>query len=758
MGTPAQIRRRGRLGLLVGGVVAALAFAAVASADDIPNNLDASVDAVAEVMPLNVGGASGTTQLRVVTQNGDGKNGCNLTGSATLVVSVTSSNPAAATVSPASVTFGSCGDVKTLTVTPHAQGSATVSLAQVSNDTGATFNLAPATFTVTVAPPANTAPAVSVAGVSGGASYAQGAVPAAVCQVTDAEDGASSFAATLGAITGPYAADGLGQQIASCSYTDAGGLTASASESYSVIDPSEPTIAYVVSPAAPDGANGWYRGGVTLTWTVVEAESPSSLAKAGCIDQAIAADQVETVYSCSATSAGGASGPVTIAVKRDGTAPTVLCGTADALWHADDVAILCTAFDALSQLLDTADASFVLSTSVADGNETDAAATGSRAVADIAGNVSVVGPIGGIRVDKKAPAIACAPAPSDWSATDVAIGCAASDGGAGLASPGDASFSLSTSVAEGVETDSASTQSKDVADAVGNVATSGPVTGLKVDRKAPAVDCDTADGAWHATNVAVACTASDGGSGLADAADASFALATNVPAGMETSDASTNGRTVSDAVGNAASAGPVGGNRIDRKGPSVIAVCPSTVLMGATAAASWTATDGGSGVAAGHQSGTVTGLDTSSVGTKTATVPAASSQDAVGNASAAVMCTYAVIYRWAGFFQPIDNLPTQNSVKAGSAVPVKFSLGGYQGMSVLAAGYPTSNVAACDAAAGDDPLETTLTAGSSGLSYDAASDQYLYVWKTDKAWAGTCRQLRVKLADGTVHAANFKLK
>ena len=80
-----------------------------------------------------------------------------------------------------------------------------------------------------------------------------------------------------------------------------------------------------------------------------------------------------------------------------------------------------------------------------------------------------------------------------------------------------------------------------------------------------------------------------------------------------------------------------------------------------------------------------------------------------------------MIYRWAGFFQPIDNLPTQNSVKAGSAVPVKFSLGGYQGMSVLAAGYPTSNVAACDAAAGDDPVETTLTAGNSGLSYDAAS-------------------------------------
>ena len=109
---------------------------------------------------------------------------------------------------------------------------------------------------------------------------------------------------------------------------------------------------------------------------------------------------------------------------------------------------------------------------------------------------------------------------------------------------------------------------------------------------------------------------------------------TNVPVGTETSDAATNARTVSDAVGNAAGA-VRRGNRIDRKGPTVTAVCPGTVLLGSSAAASWTATDGGSGVAAGYENGTVAGLDTASVGTKTATVPAGASEDAVGNASAA---------------------------------------------------------------------------------------------------------------------------
>jgi hypothetical protein len=54
-----------------------------------------------------------------------------------------------------------------------------------------------------------------------------------------------------------------------------------------------------------------------------------------------------------------------------------------------------------------------------------------------------------------------------------------------------------------------------------------------------------------------------------------------------------------------------------------------------------------------------------------------------------------------------------------------------------------------------DAVEETLTAGGSTLTYDAVAGQYVYVWKTDKAWAGTCRQLQVKFADGTVQLANF---
>jgi hypothetical protein len=113
-----------------------------------------------------------------------------------------------------------------------------------------------------------------------------------------------------------------------------------------------------------------------------------------------------------------------------------------------------------------------------------------------------------------------------------------------------------------------------------------------------------------------------------------------------------------------------------------------------------------------------------------------------------------VRYAFTGFFRPVDNLPTTNVVKAGQGIPVKFSLGGNQGMAIFAAGYPKAVLMTC-AGAVQDTVEETVTAGGSSLQYDATTGQYIYVWKTDKAWAGSCRQLQVKFADGTTQVANF---
>ena len=116
-------------------------------------------------------------------------------------------------------------------------------------------------------------------------------------------------------------------------------------------------------------------------------------------------------------------------------------------------------------------------------------------------------------------------------------------------------------------------------------------------------------------------------------------------------------------------------------------------------------------------------------------------------------------WAFSGFFSPVNNLPTLNTVKSGSAIPVKFSLGGDMGLGIFyeeanGSTYPRSAAINCDSTAPVDAIEQTATAGFSSLSYDTTADQYTYVWKTDKTWQG-CRQLVVKLDDGSTRRANF---
>jgi hypothetical protein len=111
-----------------------------------------------------------------------------------------------------------------------------------------------------------------------------------------------------------------------------------------------------------------------------------------------------------------------------------------------------------------------------------------------------------------------------------------------------------------------------------------------------------------------------------------------------------------------------------------------------------------------------------------------------------------------GFFAPVEPPPTLNAVKAGSSVPLKFSLGGDKGLAILAAGFPMSVEFDCATHELKGARVATKTAGKSGLTYDASTGQYSYAWKTDKALAGECRALVVKLTDSTWHMAAFHFK
>jgi hypothetical protein len=141
-------------------------------------------------------------------------------------------------------------------------------------------------------------------------------------------------------------------------------------------------------------------------------------------------------------------------------------------------------------------------------------------------------------------------------------------------------------------------------------------------------------------------------------------------------------------------------------------------------------------------------------GVGTCTVTASQPGNADWNAAPSVARSFEVTWPFRGFLQPIDN-GIVNIAKAGSAIPVKFDLGGNRGLSILAAGSPTSSAIDCTNGA-EDAIEATVTAGSSSLQYDATAGHYIYVWKTSSAWASSCRVLSVKLIDNTVHKATFR--
>ncbi len=186
---------------------------------------------------------------------------------------------------------------------------------------------------------------------------------------------------------------------------------------------------------------------------------------------------------------------------------------------------------------------------------------------------------------------------------------------------------------------------------------------------------------------------------------------------------------------------------VDQTTPALApSISPFPVTLGGTYTASANATDATSGVAS-TQCG---GVNASAIGAFTVSC---SATDNAGN-SASTNLGYNVIFAFSGFFEPV-NIDELNVVPAGRGVPVKFSLAGDQGLGVLSWGFPISQVVTCEAGAPTDVIEETVATGSSGLTYDAKTGVYTYVWKTDKSWVG-CRQLIVRLSDGTSHTATFK--
>ena len=106
---------------------------------------------------------------------------------------------------------------------------------------------------------------------------------------------------------------------------------------------------------------------------------------------------------------------------------------------------------------------------------------------------------------------------------------------------------------------------------------------------------------------------------------------------------------------------------------------------------------------------------------------------------------------FAGFGRTGGGSTTPN---AGSAVPLRFTLDGYQGLAVLMPGWPRYQQVDCTTGAAIGGLLVAQQAGE--LSFNAETGEYTFVWKTPKSLEGDCARLDVRLADGATYSVTVR--
>jgi len=527
------------------------------------------------------------------------------------------------------------------------------------------------------------------------------------------------------------------------------------------------------SPDRGPDSNGWYNSSVGFTFRgtdtvsgVVSCSTPTYNGPDGT---------GKTVNGSCTDAAGNQSTSVaSSAIDYDGTAPVIANVGADSTfstpnaagWYNTDVRHDFSASDTVSGF--GTSGALTLNFYKDISQEGSAVTISSGTVTDRAGNVATaITSSPAYKIDKTAPAANCGSAPSGWSATDVSIRCQPTDGLSGLADTGDADFNLTTSVANGTETSTASTNSRVVADAAGNTVTAGPITNIKVDKKAPGLsylglttsasyNVAGANG-WYTSAVEVKFSATDGGSGLAAGVTSPFTKDSGTQEGSAIKVAS---GTVSDAVGNTAPSVDSAAFKIDLSNPTNVqfsggpAAGSSHYFGSVPAAPTCTADDAVSGL----KDCQVTDYSTA-VGTHTMT---ATATDNAGRTTTATRSYTVLSWTTAGFYQPVDMSTSTaivwNTVKGGSTVPLKFEL--FAGSTELTDPANVKSLqsqkVSCSSTGTEDAIETVATGGTS-LRYDLTGGQFVYNWKTPTG-AGICYKVTVTAQDDSPISAYFKMK
>jgi hypothetical protein len=395
-------------------------------------------------------------------------------------------------------------------------------------------------------------------------------------------------------------------------------------------DTTPPFVTPTVS--GPLGANGWYTGDVSLSWTVLDPESTVS-SVTGCNPCTVTADTTGAVFSCAGTSDGGTNS-VNLTIRRDATAPT-----AQALrtplpntlgWNSGAVTVNYTGQDATSGI-GSCTGQQVL-TAEGAGQATEGLCT------DNAGNASSPVSISGINIDLTAPAVTATRDPvagnaAGWNNVPVTASFSGTDALSGVPVAG-----CTAPVAR--STDGAGQSATgDCSDRAGNSG-SATLTGINVDRTPPVATAQLTpapNGAgWNRTNTTVSFNGTDAmsGSGVASCSAA-------VPVTTETSGQLVSG-TCTDLADNVSAPAAVT-VRVDATPPTATVTVPragGSYPRAGNFSAAYACADVRSGVAS--CTGTVANgaaIDTASEGAKVFAVTAV---DVAGNETT-VQVNYTVV-------------------------------------------------------------------------------------------------------------------
>jgi hypothetical protein len=95
---------------------------------------------------------------------------------------------------------------------------------------------------------------------------------------------------------------------------------------------------------------------------------------------------------------------------------------------------------------------------------------------------------------------------------------------------------------------------------------------------------------------------------------------------------------------------------------------------------------------------------------------------------------------------------------AGQTVRLRIASTNNRGLLIFEGVLPATYQVGCD---GDQPASLAasgFSVGKTSWSFNNQTNEYNYLWKTDKAWKGTCQMLNIRLKDGTNHRAKIRFR